>query len=395
MTSEVYDEYDSNEQKNNNSYFVCKVDSNNIPSIDDKVKISFNNSCENMGAYAQIDTGADISIMPIRVYKLLFDHMPLESTSVRLTALNNTAINVKAIHGDCCKYVQFIVTQEDCVTILGKSDAINLRYIQFLKKNNKSSCNTYINSVRSFNLAKCKLKWKEALPLGHSGDPKSEIIEMFPELFKGIGCVDTVYKIQLTSDAVPVRHASRRVPEAIIPKVKEDIIKPVDCPTDWVNSIVVASKPDGTIRLCLDPKDLNKCIKRPHHYSPTLDDILPELCGSTVFSTLDARSGYWNVPLDNKSMLLTTFNTPGYGRFCFKRLPFGLVSSQDLFQKVMDDTLSGIPNVKPVSDDIKIHAKTDIEHDIYLLEVLSKCQESGLHLNPDKCHIKKFCKILW
>ena len=70
-------------------------------------------------------------------------------------------------------------------------------------------------------------------------------------------------------------------------------------------------------------------------------------------------------------------------RACFKRLPFGLVSSQDLFQKVMDDTLIGLPNVKPVADDIKIHGKDQLEHDLYLLEVLERCQNAGLHLNPD------------
>ena len=171
--------------------------------------------------------------------------------------------------------------------------------------------------------------------------------------------------------------------------VQEDIIKPVECPTDWVNSLVCVTKPNGEIRLCLDPKDLNKYIKRPHYYSPTIDDVLPDLCGSKYFSTLDARSGYWNIPLDHKSQLLTTFNTPGYGRFCFKRLPFGLVSSQDLFQKVMDDTLLGLNNAKPVADDIKIHGKSELEHDLYLLEVLDRCQQAGLHLNPDKCQIKK------
>ena len=170
--------------------------------------------------------------------------------------------------------------------------------------------------------------------------------------------------------------------------MEEGIIKPVDAPTEWVNSLV-ATKPDGSLRLCLDPKDLNKYIKRPLYFSPTIDDILPQLCGSKFFSTLDARSGYWNVPLCNKSQLLTTFNTPGYGRFCFVRLPFGLVSSQDLFQRVMDDILSDIPNATPVADDIKIHGRTEAEHDATLIRVLNKCQSAGLHLNPDKCQIKQ------
>ena len=183
------------------------------------------------------------------------------------------------------------------------------------------------SSSTSFNTDSAKLKWKHTLPLGD--DPKSKIIDLFPELFKGVGCVNTLYHIELEPDAIPVKHAPRRVPEAIKPKVKDEldrlvregIIMPVEVPTDWVNSIVCVTKPNGDLRLCFDPKDLNKFIRRPHHYSPTIDDVLPDLCGSQFFSTLDARSGYWNIPLDNRSSLLTTFNTPGYGRFCFKRLP--------------------------------------------------------------------------
>ena len=79
------------------------------------------------------------------------------------------------------------------------------------------------------------------IPLGKTGNPKEEIMNLFPELFDGIGCVNTLYRIELTADAQPVKHAARRVPESVRPKVKreldrlvqEDIIKPVECPTDW------------------------------------------------------------------------------------------------------------------------------------------------------------------
>ena len=221
------------------------------------------------------------------------------------------------------------------------------------------------------------------IPLGKTGNPIEEIMYLFPELFDGICCVNTLYRIKLTDDTQPVKHTTRRVPESVRPKVKHELdrlvqevmIKLVKCPTCWVNSLVCVTKPNGELRLCLDPKYLNKYIKRPHYYSPTINDVLPDLCGSKYFSTLDARSGCWN--------------TPGYGIFCFKRLLFGLVSSHDLFQKVMDDTLLGSNNAKPVADDIKIHGKNELEHDLHLWEVLDKCKHAGLHSNPDKCQIKK------
>ena len=113
------------------------------------------------------------------------------------------------------------------------------------------------------------------------------------------------------------------------------------------------SKPNGKIRLCLDPKDLNNAIKRPHYYTPTFDDILPKLNGAKYFSILDARSGYWNLKLDEKSSLLTTFNTP-FGRYKYNRLPFGLNLSQDIFQKKIDDTFGRLPGCVGIADDLVI-----------------------------------------
>ena len=106
-----------------------------------------------------------------------------------------------------------------------------------------------------------------------------------------------------------VVHSPRRVPVAQREPLKEeldiiiqqDIIAKIDRPTDSVNSCVCVTKPNGKVRLCLDPKDLNKAIKIPHHYTPTLDDVLPKLRGAQFFNILDARSGYWNIKLDEES----------------------------------------------------------------------------------------------
>ena len=91
-------------------------------------------------------------------------------------------------------------------------------------------------------------------------------------------------------------------------------------------------KPNGSLRLCLDPKYLNKAIGRNQWYSRTIEDILPEL-GKSKFKTLkDATSGYWHVVLDLYSSLQTMFNTP-WGKFRWLRLPFGLKISSDVFQE--------------------------------------------------------------
>ena len=89
--------------------------------------------------------------------------------------------------------------------------------------------------------------------------------------------------------------------------------------------------------------------------------------------------------LDDESTLLTTFNTP-YGRYCFRRLPFGLVSAQDLFQMKVDQTFEGLPGVVAIADYIVVFGKTEAEHDKQLDNVMRRTQDVGL--NPDKCVVK-------
>jgi len=74
---------------------------------------------------------------------------------------------------------------------------------------------------------------------------------------------------------------------------EQSIIDPISEPTDWVSSMVVVEKKDGSLRICMDPKDLNSAIKRSHYPSPTLDEITSKLKDAKVFSTFDTISGYW------------------------------------------------------------------------------------------------------
>ena len=95
-----------------------------------------------------------------------------------------------------------------------------------------------------------------------------------------------------------------------------EVVERVDEPTDWVNSLVIVEKPNGQLRLCLDPKDLNNAIKRPHYPLPTLEDATSKMAGAKFFTKLDAKSGYWPLKLKDSSSYLTTFNTP-FGRYRF------------------------------------------------------------------------------
>ena len=188
---------------------------------------------------------------------------------------------------------------------------------------------------------------------------KGYLLKEFKDVFTGVGTLPGgPYHIQLKQDCKAVQHAPRQVAVSLKPEYQAelqrltglDVIAEVTEHTEWINSIVPVKKPDGLLRLCLDPKDLNKAIKRNQWYSRTIDDVLPDLAEARFMSLLDARSGFWHVPLDYESSLLTTFNTP-WGKYRWLRLPFGHKIAGDVFQERLDRVLRSVPSSNGIADD--------------------------------------------
>ena len=214
----------------------------------------------------------------------------------------------------------------------------------------------------------------------------------FPKLFKGLGCTKEKCTINLRENAEPVSiYTPRRVPHPLLPKVKEKldtmveqkVISPVTIPTDWCSGMVTAPKKNGDVRICVDLTALNKSVKREVHPMKSVDDHLAKLKNSNVFTKLDANSGFWQVPLDEGSRLLTTFVTP-FGRYCFNRLPFGISSAPEIFQRMMSTTLEGLDGVICNMDDILIHGDNQKIHDERVRRVLKRLLDAGITLN-EKC----------
>ena len=114
--------------------------------------------------------------------------------------------------------------------------------------------------------------------------------------------------------------------------VTSEVIRVVTEPTDWCSAMVPVVKKNGNVRICVDLKKRNIAVRREQLMLPSLDDIAPKLAHSKVFSTLDAACGFWQIPLDENSQLMTTFITP-FGRYAFRRLPFGISSAPEIFQR--------------------------------------------------------------
>ena len=119
-----------------------------------------------------------------------------------------------------------------------------------------------------------------------------------------------------------------------------------------------------------------------------VDEALAQLAGAAVFSKLDATSGFWQIPLSPESRPLTTFVTP-FGRYFFNKLPFGISSAPELFQKRMNSILEGLEGITCLMDDVLIFGKDEAEHDARLRKVLERLQAAGVTLNKQKCVFRK------
>ena len=128
---------------------------------------------------------------------------------------------------------------------------------------------------------------------------------------------------------------------------------------------------------------LNENIKRETYQLPTTDETLAKLNGSTVFTSLDAASGFWQIPLHEESTTLTTFITP-FGRYCFTRLPFGINIAPEIFQRKMHVLLEGLEGVAAYMDDVIVHRKDKATHDRHLQCALERMEQVGLKLNKEK-----------
>ena len=121
-------------------------------------------------------------------------------------------------------------------------------------------------------------------------------------------------------------------------------IQTVDTPIEWCAGMVVVPKGNDKVRICVDLTKLNKSVCREHHILSSVEQTLAQLQGAKVFTKLDVNSGFWQIKLSEKSAPHTTFIAPMV-RFCFNRLPFGITSVPEFYQKRMSHILSGLPGV--------------------------------------------------
>ena len=232
----------------------------------------------------KMDTGAQANVLPLSTYNQLNIKPILEETNVKLSAYNGGDIptigkcELNLVNKNESHKVMFIVTDTKSPPLLGLQTCQKLNIIKRIWAVNTS-------------------------------DPN--LMAEYKDVF---GCLQGEYRIITDPEVKPVTHPPRKIPISMMYKLKAElermkqlnVIDKIDEPSDWASSLVIVEKPNGQIRLCLDPRDLNKAIKRHHHPMPTVDEILAKLGGAKMFSKLDASSGYWQIKVDDESSKLLT-----------------------------------------------------------------------------------------
>jgi len=362
----------------------------------------------------KVDSGAMVTTLPRSMMKDIGLSMSqLQKSTASLYGITEklTLCGTAEVEVTCNQVTsrqKFYITEEGSELLLGLRFCLRHKLIKVSKACLQRAVKleqeidrvdaVHITEESGTDYKKLQKKWEKHLPLGKkTGDPLEDLKKIFPTTFDGeVGLFEGEVDLKLSPEAEPVQLPPRAVPLSVQPKLKakldemekKGIIR--ECPetTDWVHNLVLVVKKNGDLRVCLDPKNLNKFLVRNVHYTASWEDVLPTFRNGANFSTLDATSGYWTKKLSAESQLLTAFNTP-FKKYCFVRMPFGLSTSSEIFCKEMDRALAGIPGTFPCADDVKVQGSNERRHDLHLLETVERAAAAGLKFNPEKCTIKK------
>ena len=204
------------------------------------------------------------------------------------------------------------------------------------------------------------------------------------------------HKIQLT-DQQPFKERYRRIPPHLFEEVKQHLQEMVEVGairrsfSPWASAVVLVRKKDGGLRLCIDLRKLNNRTIKDGYALPRTDDTLDCLYGAKWFSTLDLKSGYWQVELEGEAKPLTAFTMGPLGLWECEGMPFGLTNAPATFQRLVGSCLGELHLSWCIIylDDIIVFSQTPEEHLVMLQAVFDKLKAAGLKLKPSKCDLFK------
>jgi hypothetical protein len=327
------------------------------------------------------DTGSQVNILPLSVFHGLGIKAPLKKSKSQLTAYNGNILSsmgeitlrCKHLGTGLVKNVVFHIMDTKSPALLGCESCLDFKLIE---------------------LAHSVQKGEKGAQDGENVLTRESILRDYSTVFDGIGLLPGECVIHVDPTVTPVVHPPRRIPVALEDKVRQElnrmhemgVIAKCEQPTQWCNNLVVTQKSNGDIRLCLDPRSLNKAIKRTPYPLKTLDDVLHKFGNAKYFTKLDLTSAYWSIQLSDESSYLTAFNSP-LGVFRYLRCPYGLNVSGDFLVRALEEALLGLEGVATIVDDLCVWGSTREIHDKNLKAVLDRAVTKGIRFNPKKLEV--------
>ena len=228
---------------------------------------------------------------------------------------------------------------------------------------------------------KLLLKWKDVFSLHDLDLGKTSL---------------TKHHINL-SDPTPFKERHRRIPPAMVHSVREHlkemldlgVIRPSNSP--FASNVVLVKKKDGTLRFCIDLRRLNNNTIKDSYALPRTEETFDALHGSCIFSTLDLKSSYWQVEIEENDKHKTAFRVGNLGFFECNRMPFGLTNAPATFQRLIETCMGDLHlnSCLLYLDDIVVFSKSFEEHLTRLEAVFQRLHQAGLKLKTSKCHFFK------
>ena len=335
-----------------------------------------------------VDTGSGVTLLSKKVYDKYFLPEALESCEdQRLSSYTDHTIEVIGKVKVSVMYKDRI-TFANVYVVNNKTNILGRDLIQALKlsvNGQTLTCNAIENNYTE-NVKECR-DINVTLP---------ENIKKFSQMFKTaegeeLNCVKGFsHKVKVNNTILPVQQKLRRLPFSVRDKVSAElkrlenlgVIEKIDS-SEWISPIVVSYKKNGSVRVCVDLREVNKAIIPDKYPLPKIDELISELRNSKYFSQLDLASAYHQIKLHPDSRDLTSFITHD-GVFRYKRICFGMSSAPSAFQKMLSTILSGLQGVQNYLDDVIVYGRTKEEHDQNLYNVMSRLNDYGITLN-NKC----------
>ena len=209
-----------------------------------------------------------------------------------------------------------------------------------------------------------------------------------------IGCTDTAEHVIELLDTEPFKERFRQIAPPLVEEVREHIQEMLDGGTihpsqsPWCNAVVLVRKKDGGLRFCIDFHRLNSQTKKDAYPLPRMQETMESMVGTRFFSTMDLKSGFWQVKMAKDSQQYTAFMVGSMGVYEFLRMPYRLCNAPATFQRLMQNCLGELNLTYALIylDDMIVFSRTEEEHLHCLWVVFARFLEHGLKLKLSKCH---------